>query len=145
MNGAQLAIKPSPDRWPIWATVGHLACQRVFWLCDFAGEPGKDSTPFPNAAYFCPGDDDLDNILGPEELAQALTSSFAIIEHCLDTWTVDELAVTIRRDFAGEIWEHTRGSVIQRLFSHDAYHCGELSQTLGIAELPQIDLWGRAE
>ncbi len=28
----QLAIKPAPDRWPIWATVGHLACQRVFWL-----------------------------------------------------------------------------------------------------------------
>jgi hypothetical protein len=28
-----------------------------------------------------------------------------------------------------------------RLFSHDAYHCGELSQTLGLHGLPQIDLW----
>ena len=27
------------------------------------------------------------------------------------------------------------------IFSHEAYHCGELSQTLGIAGLPQIDLW----
>jgi hypothetical protein len=27
------------------------------------------------------------------------------------------------------------------MFSHDAYHCGELSQTLGIHDLPQIDLW----
>ena len=36
----QLAIRPSPERWPLWATIGHLACQRVFWLCDFAGEPG---------------------------------------------------------------------------------------------------------
>jgi hypothetical protein len=39
----QLAIHPSPDRWPIWATVGHTACQRVFWLCDFAGEPGAET------------------------------------------------------------------------------------------------------
>jgi hypothetical protein len=27
------------------------------------------------------------------------------------------------------------------MFSHDAYHCGELSQTLGRHALPQIDLW----
>jgi hypothetical protein len=29
------------------------------------------------------------------------------------------------------------------MFSHDAYHCGELSQTLGVHGLPQIDLWGQ--
>ena len=52
------------------------------------------------------------------------------------------LAEEIRRNMGGEEWVHTRGSVIQRLYSHDAYHCGELSQTLGIVELPQIDLWG---
>jgi hypothetical protein len=37
---------------------------------------------------------------------------------------------------------HTRQSILVRLISHDAYHCGELSQTLGIHDLPQIDLWG---
>ncbi|MHB8958867.1 MAG: DinB family protein [Candidatus Limnocylindrales bacterium] len=40
LTDEQLAMRPSPDRWPVWATIGHLACQRVFWLCDFAGEPG---------------------------------------------------------------------------------------------------------
>jgi hypothetical protein len=35
----------------------------------------------------------------------------------------------------------TRGSVLQHVFSHDIYRCGELSQTLGIAGLPQIDRW----
>ncbi|HEX6398838.1 MAG TPA: DinB family protein, partial [Actinomycetota bacterium] len=39
LTDAQLRVQPTPDRWPLWATVGHLACQRVFWLCDFAGEP----------------------------------------------------------------------------------------------------------
>jgi hypothetical protein len=37
---------------------------------------------------------------------------------------------------------HTRQSVLMRLLSHDAYHCGEMSQTLGIHGLAQIDLWG---
>ncbi|MDP9296342.1 MAG: hypothetical protein M3O88_06590, partial [Actinomycetota bacterium] len=38
MTDEQLAIRvvghaPSstPERWPIWAIVGHTACQRVFW------------------------------------------------------------------------------------------------------------------
>ena len=66
-------MTPSPDRWPMWATVGHLACQRVFWLCDFAGEPGAETTPFTNAGYDCPGDDDLDHVLGAEALVEALT------------------------------------------------------------------------
>ena len=47
----------------------------------------------------------------------------------------------IHRDYDGNVQVHQRGSILQRMFSHDAYHCGELSQTLGIAGLPQIDLW----
>ena len=34
MTDEQLAIRPAPDRWPLWATIGHAACQRVYWLCD---------------------------------------------------------------------------------------------------------------
>lgn len=91
MTPEQLAIKPSPERWPLWATVGHLACQRVFWLGDFAAVPGIEDTPFANAAYNCPGDDDLETVLGPEDLVDALGSTFRMVETCLDTWT------TIRR------------------------------------------------
>lgn len=35
MTQEQLNIRPAPDRWPLWATIGHAACQRVFSLCDF--------------------------------------------------------------------------------------------------------------
>jgi hypothetical protein len=91
MTEEQLAIQPSPERWPSWATVGHAACQRVFWLSDFVGEPGAD-----------------------EE---------------------------IRHEDWGEDWVHTRGSVIQQVFTHDVWHSAELNETLGVAGLPQIDLW----
>jgi len=137
----QLALRPSPERWPLWATVGHATCQRVFWLCDFAGEAGADATPFTNATYNCPGDDDLDHVLSAEALASALDSTFRIVDGCLDRWTLDMLDEELRRPEWDGSWVHTRGSVIQRVFSHDVYHCAELNEVLGIAGLPQVDLW----
>lgn len=83
MTDEQLALRPAPERWPIWATVGHAACQRVFWLCDFAGEPGAETTPFTNATYNCPGDDDLVHVLNVDQLVEALDTSFRIVERCL--------------------------------------------------------------
>ena len=141
LTGQQLARCPSPERWPLWATVGHLACQRVFWLCDFAGEPGADTTPFTNAGYDCPGDDDLEHVLSATHLAAALDSTFRIVEIALDRWTLDMLGEELRRPEWDGTWVHTRGSVIQRVFSHDVYHVAELNEMLGVAGLPLVDLW----
>jgi uncharacterized damage-inducible protein DinB len=141
LTDEQLALRPSPERWPMWATVGHAACQRVFWLCDFAGEPGADTTPFTDAGHNCPGDDDLEHVLNAEALVEALDSTFRIVENCLDQWTLDMLNETLRRPEWDDSWVHTRGSVIQRVFSHDVYHCAELNEILGSAGLPLIDLW----
>jgi len=140
MTEEQLAIQPSPERWPLWASVGHAACQRVFWLCDYAGEPGADTTRFTNAGYDCPGDDDLEHVLDAATLAEALDSTFRIIEACLDRWTVDMLA----EDIDHPEWDgsrHTRGWVIQRVFSHDVYHLAELNETLEANGIPMVDLW----
>ena len=140
MTDEQLAIRPSADRWPIWATVGHTAMVRVFWLCDVIGEPGAETTPFTDAAHTS-WEDDLDHPRGADELVEAIDSTFRLIEGCLDRWTPDMLADEIHRDRGGELRVHSRSSILQRLLTHDAYHCGELSQTLGIHRLPQIDLW----
>jgi DinB family protein len=137
----QLALQPTPERWPLWATIGHAACQRVFWLCDFAGEPGAETTPFTNAGYDCPGDDDLERVLGADALAAALDSTFRIVERCLDRWTLDVLAEEIRRPEWDESWVHTRGAVIQRVFAHDISHIAELNEALGNAGLAQVNLW----
>jgi uncharacterized damage-inducible protein DinB len=141
MTEEQLAIQPSAERWPLWATVGHVACQRVFWLCVFAGEPGVETTPFPNSAFDCPGDDDPEHVWSADRLAAALDSTFGIVEHCLDTWTLEMLGEEIHRPEWDASWVHTRGSVIQRVFSHDVWHAAEVNEALGNAGLPQIDLW----
>jgi DinB superfamily len=141
LTDAQLAMQPSPDRWPMWASIGHLACQRVFGLCDFAGEPGVETTPFPNAGYDCPGDDDLEHVWGAEALVAAIDSTFRIVENCLDTWTLDTLDEVLRRPEWDDTWVRTRGEVMQRSFAHDISHIAELNEILGIAGLPRIDLW----
>jgi len=141
MSDEQLAIQPSPERWPLWATVGHAACQRVFWLCDFAGEPGAETTPFTDAGNNCPGDDDLEHVFNASQLAEALDSTFRIVEQCLDRWTIESLAEVLRRPEWDETWVHSRGSVIQRVFAHDISHISELNEALGRAGVPQIDLW----
>jgi uncharacterized damage-inducible protein DinB len=141
LSDQQLMIRPSPERWPIWATVGHLACQRVFWLCVFAGEPGADTTPFTDSGHACPGDEDLEHFLDAPALVEALDSTFRIVEGCLDRWTVEMLAEEIRHEEWGQEWVHTRGWVLQRVFSHDVYHCAELNEILGNTGLPQVDLW----
>ena len=140
MTVEQLAIRSAPDLDPIWATVGHAAGGRVYWLCGVFGESGAETTPFPDPEG--PGwEDDLSVPRAAEELVVALESTWRIVEGCLNRWTMDMLSESFPREYAGQVQQHTRTSVLQRLFTHEAWHCGELSLTLGIHKLPQIDLW----
>jgi DinB superfamily len=94
LTDEQLARRSTPEAWPLCAIVGHLACQRVFWLCDFAGEPGADTTPFTNAGYDCPGDDHLDHPLDGGQLAPALDATFRSSRHA---WTAGPSGRSTRR------------------------------------------------
>jgi uncharacterized damage-inducible protein DinB len=140
LSTEQLAVRPSADRWPVWATVAHTAAARVYWLCHVIGEAGAQTTPFADPSGLG-WEDDLDHPRGADELVSALDATWRLIDRCLDRWTPEMLADGIERDYDGVRQVHSRGSIVQRLFSHDAYHCGELSQTLGMSGLPQIDLW----
>ena len=73
--------------------------------------------------------------------AEALDSTFRIIEGFLDRWTIDDLEEELRRPEWDGSWVHTRRWVIQRVFTHDVWHAAEMNESLGNAGLPQIDLW----
>ncbi|MEA2550087.1 MAG: hypothetical protein QOE42_2685 [Chloroflexota bacterium] len=141
MTDEQLAIRPSPDLFPIWATVGHTAGMRVYWLCSIVGEPGAETTPWGDLEHDLGWEDDLDHPRTAAELVGALDTTWAIIDGCLDRWTPELLEQNVERRYGDTLQIHSRSSILQRIFSHEAYHCGELSQTLGIHGLPQIDLW----
>ncbi len=140
MSAEELSLRPDPSRAPVWATAAHCAGVRVYWLCFVIGEPGAETTPFTDPDG--PGwEDDESRPRDGGELAMALGTTWRIVETCLDEWTAEMMAETVERMYGDQRQIHTRSSILQRLFSHDAYHCGELSQTLGIAGLRQIDLW----
>jgi hypothetical protein len=143
LTDEQLAIRPAPDLLPIWALTGHTVAMRVYWLCEVVGEPGAESTPFWNGTESIDWADDLDHPRSGDELAAAFDSTFAVVDGCLDRWTFDMLSDEIERHYADTVQVHTRASILQRLLTHEAWHAGELSQTLGIHGLPQPDLWRR--
>jgi uncharacterized damage-inducible protein DinB len=141
MTPDELAIRPAPDGWPVWATVAHTAGARVYWLCGVFGEPGAETTPFPQVVTGVGWEDDLKRPRTAEELTEALESTWQVIARCLERWTPETL-FEAGDGLAGKRTQvHSRQGVVIRLLSHDAYHCGELSQTLGINRLAQIDLW----
>jgi uncharacterized damage-inducible protein DinB len=141
LSAEELHLRPAPDRWPIWATVAHTAGVRVYWLCGVFGEPGAETTPFSDPVSGIGWEDDLDTPRTAAELTEALGSTWRIVAGSLDRWTPDMLSEQFERQAGNKTQVHTRQSVLVRLLSHDAYHSGELSQTLGIHGLAQIDLW----
>jgi uncharacterized damage-inducible protein DinB len=140
MTQEQLATQSAPDRMSVWATVGHTAGVRVYWLCTVLGERGAETTPWPdpNTEGW---EDDVDHPRSAAELVMALDTTWAVIDGVLDRWTPEMLDETVERSYGDQRQVHSRSSILQRLLTHEAYHCGELSQTLGIHGLPQIDLW----
>src|SRR6266436_3770991 len=83
--------------------------------------------------------------LSSEELAlraaHNLWPTWTIVEECLDRWTPDMLQGEFPREIHGKVQLHTRQSVLMRLITHDAYHCGEIAQALGMHGLPEVDIW----
>ena len=141
----QLQLRAAPDQWPIWATAAHMAGVRVYWLCGVFKEPGAETTPFPDPTNGLGWEDDEDRPRGAAELIGALETTWTLVAGCLERWTPEMLSEEFTREIGGKTQIHTRQSVIMRLISHDAYHDGEISQTLGVNGLPQIDLWRPTE
>ena len=143
LTAEQLAIRAGPNHDPIWALAAHTAGTRVYWLCGVFEQTGSAATPFTDPLSGLGWEDDPAHPRSGEELAWALDSSWEVIRECLDRWTVDSLQETKVRDYGGVRRVHTRASVLNRMFTHDAFHSGEISQLLGLHGLTPIDLWAR--
>jgi uncharacterized damage-inducible protein DinB len=138
-SAEELQLRGVAD-WPVWALIAHLAGARVYWLCGVFKEPGAKTTPFPDP--FGEGwEDRLEVPRGADELRFAVESSWRVVESCLAGWTVPSLSQTFERERDGEIQLHTRASVLTRLMTHDAFHCGEVSLILSMNGWPALDPW----
>jgi uncharacterized damage-inducible protein DinB len=141
----QLGLRAGPGHDPVWALAGHVAGARAYWLCGWFEEPGADRTPFTDPRSGTGWEDEPDRPRSGDELAWALESTFGVIADCLARWTLDDLELRVGHEVHGAVREMSRASVLNRLFSHDAFHAGEISQVLGANGLPGIDLWRRGD
>lgn len=132
LSAEQLALRACPNHAPIWALAAHAAGARVYWLCGVFEEPGADRTPFTEPLSGLGWEDDERHPRSGDELAWALDSTWDAVHGCLERWTVDELERTAPRIRADGV-------------RHDAFHAGEISQLLGVHDLPPIDLWVRQQ
>ena len=139
----QLALRAGRDHAPIWGLAAHVAGARTYWLCGVLGEPGAEATPSPDPASGVGWEDDETHPRSGAELAWALESTWNVVAGCLGRWTPDMLPEPLALTFGAAIRYHSRGSILNRLLSHDAFHAGEISQVLGANGLRAIDLWAR--
>jgi uncharacterized damage-inducible protein DinB len=140
LSPEELALRAAPHLLPIWAITAHTAGVRPYWLCRVCKEPGAERTPF--ASLIDEGwEDDLSHPREAGELVSALQSTWTIVDDCLQRWTPAMLQDEFERDYGGRITIHTRQSVLMRLITHDAYHCAEIAQALGIHGLKEVDIW----
>lgn len=143
LSDEQLALRAGPQHGQIWQLVAHVAGTRVYWLCGVFGQPGADRTPWTHPLTDEGWEDDEAHPRSAVELVSVLDASWEIIRGALERWPVDELELTAKREINGMTQVHSRASVLNRLFSHDAFHAGEVSQLLGLHHIGAIDLWAR--
>jgi uncharacterized damage-inducible protein DinB len=145
LSAEQLALRAGPEHGTLWQLAAHAAGTRVYWLCGVFAQPGAEQTPFPDALSGIGWEDDEAHPRSGDELRWALDSTWQVVADCLERWPIESLGETATRVFDdGRRQLHTRASVLNRLFSHDAFHAGEISQLLGLHGLPPIDLWRRS-
>ena len=144
LSDEHLALRAGPGHAPVWALAAHVAGARVYWVCGVFGEPGAELTPWHEPAGDPGWEDDESRPRTAAELAWALDSSWDVVRHCLENWPIGGLEVAAARKLdSGAVQVHSRGSVLNRLFSHDAFHAGEISQVLGTHGLSGVDLWAQ--
>ena len=80
-------------------------------------------------------EDDETHPRSAEELVDALSRAWALVDDCLGRWTTEDLSAAVEQ--AGRT--HSRGWVVWHVMEHDLHHGGEISQILGSNGLVGFD------
>ena len=131
----QLAAQAAPHLRSIGAIATHVIGARARWLHYVLREGGDDLVGIGT------WDDPGQPARTAAELAQALETTWQVLQAALERWTVADLDTTLYdTDENGVEERFTRQWVIWHLIEHDLHHGGELSFSLGMQRLAAIDL-----
>jgi uncharacterized damage-inducible protein DinB len=131
----QLSLRPAPQLRSIGENAAHIVGTRAGWLYYVLEQ----------------GDEHLDTLASWNQadqparsgasLVKGLEATWQVIQDALSHWIIADLAELVHdTDENGEDQTYTRQWVIWHLIEHDLHHGGELSFTLGMHGLTDIDI-----
>ena len=142
----QMQLRPAPHEWAIWQLASNMAGARLYWLCTMLGEDDLglspmftvDHTTVPDLSLEWAGwEDNEDRPRSADELVDAFHRTWAVVEACINRWSLDDLKVEVTsKDAWGQVHTITPGGVVWRLTSHEVHHGSEIALILRIHGLP---------
>ncbi|MBA3822538.1 MAG: DinB family protein [Ktedonobacterales bacterium] len=170
LNSEQLALRLTPRHWSIGMYATHIVANRAWWFHARMGAGGDDLTPFDLWALgVCEGG--VDPCHPATELVNGLEKTWHMIENTLARLTPADLAQVCppldeakrihhahsvepalqpfaqmwldAARLAGEVRPaRSRQWIIWGVLEHDIHHGSEISTTLGVHDLPVLELDG---
>lgn len=136
LSSEQLTLHATRDLRSIGMIATHIVAVRARWL-HYVLEEGDEGL-----IEIGRWDDSNQPARNAAELVSGLATTWNVIEAALQRWTPADLEETLRdRDEeTGEEEVFTRQWIIWHMLEHDMHHGGELSFSLGMHDLPAIDL-----
>jgi len=143
-----LGWRPSTNVRSIGEIARHIAMGRINWFVRMKA-PGSEEAAAKVAwwdadahgnRYVREEDAPIDRDAGA--LVEWLKATWEMVDQTLNAWTVDDLAVTYRHVWRGEVYEITRQWTVWRIMAHDIHHGGQIGRILAERGIDAFELRG---
>ncbi len=142
----QLRWKPLKQLRSIGELARHIALGRINWFARMDAPGSKelaakievwDHDPEGNR-YVAEKALEIDCEAGA--LVHWLEATWEMIDQTLNAWTVEDLSVTYRHVWRGDVYEISRQWTIWRIMSHDIHHGGQIARILAERGIEAFEL-----
>jgi uncharacterized damage-inducible protein DinB len=146
LSGDQLGWKPSENLRSIGEIARHIANGRINWFfrmkAPWSAEAAAkiaawDFDPHGNR-YVREAEMKIDRDAGA--LVEWLKTTWDMVDRTLQAWSVDDLAVSYRHVWRGEIYEVSRQWTVWRIMAHDIHHGGQIARILAERGIDAFEL-----
>jgi uncharacterized damage-inducible protein DinB len=148
LSGEQLGWKPSEKVRSIGEIARHIALGRINWFLRMKA-PGSEEVGAKIEAW----DRDphgnkyvAENAVKVDRDARALVewmeTTWEMVDQTLKAWTVEDLAVTYRHVWRGDVYAVSRQWTLWRMMAHDIHHGGQIARVLAEQGIEAFELRG---
>ena|SRR5437762_1573604 len=129
----QLNLRAAPHLWSLGTIAAHIVAARAHW---FYGVMGEGDPAFGALRAL-----DEQETYNADEIVRGFDTSWSLMRACWARWTPEEFtAGMFPRTWRGQQYMLSREWVTWHLLEHDLNHGGQLSLTLGMYNLPALDV-----